>query len=203
VWLGLPQSKFLISILNYLRCELVHLNPNVITALSCFNMMCECSLGIPPDTSMFWYFYYPTHYDKQVFSGIGLTLRHNRRGEYLNTGFKGYWKDASQRWFHVDTHAEPPWQNNNLLPPLIENKQKEPEMTPCLEAPVKWVTELRQVGPEVCHCIEDFTLRWIRPLSHREKLAFECPQLADPNRDLSASKILNLVLWVCTNIVVW
>jgi hypothetical protein len=40
--LGLPPSKFLISILNFLRCELVHLNPNVITALSSFTMLCEC-----------------------------------------------------------------------------------------------------------------------------------------------------------------
>jgi hypothetical protein len=51
--LGLPPSKFLISILNYLRCELVHLNPNAITTLSCFSMMCECWLGIPPDNSLF------------------------------------------------------------------------------------------------------------------------------------------------------
>jgi hypothetical protein len=41
-WLGLPPSKFLVSILNFLRCELVHLNPNTITTLSCFSMLCEC-----------------------------------------------------------------------------------------------------------------------------------------------------------------
>jgi hypothetical protein len=32
--LGLPPRKFLISILNYLRCELIHLNLNAITVLS-------------------------------------------------------------------------------------------------------------------------------------------------------------------------
>jgi hypothetical protein len=40
--LDLPPSKFLVSILNFLKCELVHLNLNVITALSCFTMLCEC-----------------------------------------------------------------------------------------------------------------------------------------------------------------
>jgi hypothetical protein len=51
--LGLPPSKFLISILNDLMCELVHLNSNAIAALSYFSMLCECWLRISPDTSMF------------------------------------------------------------------------------------------------------------------------------------------------------
>jgi hypothetical protein len=59
VGLGLPISKFLVSILNFLKCELVHLSPNAITTLSCFIMICECWLRIPPNTSMFWYFYSP------------------------------------------------------------------------------------------------------------------------------------------------
>jgi hypothetical protein len=78
VGLGLPPSKFLISILNFLRCELAHLNPNAISALNYFTMLCECWLGITPDTSLFWYFYGSTWYDKQVFSGIGLSLRRHR-----------------------------------------------------------------------------------------------------------------------------
>jgi hypothetical protein len=57
--LGLPPSKFLSSIMNFLGCELVHFNPNTIVALSCFAMLCECWLGITPDTSLFWYFYSP------------------------------------------------------------------------------------------------------------------------------------------------
>jgi hypothetical protein len=52
--LGLPPSKFLSRITNYLGCSLVHLNPNVVFALSSFVMLCECWLGIPPDTSLFW-----------------------------------------------------------------------------------------------------------------------------------------------------
>jgi hypothetical protein len=39
---GLPPSKFLIAILNFLGCELVHLNLNAIAVLSCFTMLCEC-----------------------------------------------------------------------------------------------------------------------------------------------------------------
>jgi hypothetical protein len=69
--LGLPPSKFLSSIMNYLGCSLVHLNTNVVSALSSFIMLCECWLGIPPDTSLFWYYYSPTRY---AFSRIGLSL---------------------------------------------------------------------------------------------------------------------------------
>jgi hypothetical protein len=57
--LGLPPSKFLSSIMNYLGCSLIHLNPNTVSALSSFVMLCECWLRIPPDTSIFWYYYYP------------------------------------------------------------------------------------------------------------------------------------------------
>jgi hypothetical protein len=40
--LGLPPSKFLAAIMNFLGCELVHFNPNDIAALNCFTMLCEC-----------------------------------------------------------------------------------------------------------------------------------------------------------------
>jgi hypothetical protein len=72
--LGLPPSKFLSSIINYLECSLVHLNTNAISALSSFIMLSECWLGIPPDTSLFWYYYSPARYTKTIFSGIGLSL---------------------------------------------------------------------------------------------------------------------------------
>jgi hypothetical protein len=51
--LGLPPSKFLVSIMTFFRCELVQLNLNVIVASNCFTMLCECWLGIASDTSMF------------------------------------------------------------------------------------------------------------------------------------------------------
>jgi hypothetical protein len=51
--LGLPPSKFLSSTMNYLKCSLVRLNTNVVYALTSFVMLCECWLGIPPDTSLF------------------------------------------------------------------------------------------------------------------------------------------------------
>jgi hypothetical protein len=56
-------------------------------------------------------------------------------------------------------------------------------MTLCLSALVKRVAELREADLKACHCIEEFTLRWIHPLGHWEKLAFECPRLADPTRE--------------------
>jgi hypothetical protein len=50
---GLPPSKFLSSIMNYLGCSLVHLNSNAVSTLSGFVMLCECWLGIPSDISLF------------------------------------------------------------------------------------------------------------------------------------------------------
>jgi hypothetical protein len=41
---GLPPSKFLSSIMNYLGYSLVHLNSNTVSALSSFVMLCECWL---------------------------------------------------------------------------------------------------------------------------------------------------------------
>jgi hypothetical protein len=64
--LGLRPSKFFVAIMNFLGCELVHFNLNVIATLNYFTVLCECSLGIAPDTCLFWYFYSPTRYDKVV-----------------------------------------------------------------------------------------------------------------------------------------
>jgi hypothetical protein len=107
VGLRLPPGKFLVAILNFLRCELVHLNPGTIDALSCFTMLCKCWLRIALDTSLLWYFYYPARYDKTVFSRIMLLLHRHRRKEYLDATFKGCWKGASGKWFLVDMHVPP------------------------------------------------------------------------------------------------
>jgi hypothetical protein len=87
--LGLPPSKFLVSVLNFLRCELVHLNLNAIAVLSCFTMLCECWLGIAPNTILFWYYYSLALYDKTAFSRIGLSLHCHNRKEYLDATFRG------------------------------------------------------------------------------------------------------------------
>jgi hypothetical protein len=74
VGVGLPPSIFLSSIMNYLGCSLVHLNANAVSTLSRFVMLCECWLGIPPDTSLFWYYYSLARYTKTIFDGFGLFL---------------------------------------------------------------------------------------------------------------------------------
>jgi hypothetical protein len=79
--------------------------------------------------------------------------------------------------------------NKLLFPPFIKDKQDEPMMMPRLPALIKLVAELYEVGLKDCHYAEEFTLRWIRPLGHWEKLAFECPRLADPSRELVDGKI--------------
>jgi hypothetical protein len=72
--IGLPPSKFLSSIMNYLGCSLVHLNTNAILALSSFVMLCKCWLGIPSDTSLFYYYYSPARYTKTIFGEIDFFL---------------------------------------------------------------------------------------------------------------------------------
>jgi hypothetical protein len=42
VGVGLPPNKFLVSIMNFLGCSLIHVNPIAIAALSSFTMLCEC-----------------------------------------------------------------------------------------------------------------------------------------------------------------
>jgi hypothetical protein len=139
---GLPPSKFLSSIMNYLGCSLVHLNSTVVSALSSFVMMCDCWLGIPPDTSLFWYYYSPSQYTKTIFGEIGFSLRRNCGDEYIKATFKGCWKGAKQKWILVDMHDQPPWVNKLLFPPAIKNKRSEPPMTGCLAALTKRVAEL-------------------------------------------------------------
>jgi hypothetical protein len=72
-----------------------------------------------------------------------------------------------------------------MFPQAIKNKQMESSMTDRLAAPIKRVVELHQAGLEVCHCVEEFYLRWICPLDRRKTLAFECLRMADPCRDPS------------------
>jgi hypothetical protein len=78
--------------------------------------------------------------------------------------------------------------NMHLLPSLIDMKWGELKMTPRLAALVRRVAELYDSGLWALHYTEEFTLRQIRPLDHREKLAYECPWLVDPSREPAASK---------------
>jgi hypothetical protein len=55
--LGLPPSKFLAAIMNYLGCSLIHFNSNAIVVLNSSVMLCESWLGILSDSSLFWYYY--------------------------------------------------------------------------------------------------------------------------------------------------
>jgi hypothetical protein len=92
--LGLPPSKFQAAIMNYLGCLLVHFNANVIVVLSSFVVLCECWLEIPPDSSLFWYYYSPSQYVKFIYGGIRLSLHHHRWDEYIPALLKGCWKNS-------------------------------------------------------------------------------------------------------------
>jgi hypothetical protein len=66
-----------------------------------------------------------------------------------------------------------------------------------LDALLKHVVELRETRLKVCHCIEEFHLQRIHPLGRRDKCAYECPWMADPNREPTDGKfsILSLKYW--------
>jgi hypothetical protein len=72
-------------------------------------------------------------------------------------------------------HDQLQWVNKLQFPPAIKNNRSESLMTDRLAALTKCVAELRQADLKACHCIEEFYLRWIHPLSRRKKLTFECP----------------------------
>jgi hypothetical protein len=95
-------------------------------------------------------------------------------------------------------HVEPQWVNTLLFPPFIKDKRGEPPMTPRLANLVKRVAELREASLKACHCTKEFTLRQIHPLARRENLAFECPRLADPNREPADGKIFILQVLLVT-----
>jgi hypothetical protein len=192
VGLGLPPSKFLFSIMNYLGCSLVHLNANAVSGLSSLVILCECWLGIPSDTILFWYYYSPVRYTKILFSRIGHSLRCKRRDEYIKTTFKSCWKGTQQKWILVDMHVQPPWVNKLLFPPAIKNKRMESPMTDRLAALIKHVAELCQASLEACYCVEEFHLWRIRPLDRRKTLAFECPRMDDPSRHPSEGDLFIL-----------
>jgi len=88
--------------------------------------------------------------------------------EYIKATFKGCWKGVQQKWILVDMRDQPPWVNKLLFSLAIKNKRLEPPMTDHLAALTKCVAELCLAGLEVCHCIEEFYLRWIRPHGNRK-----------------------------------
>jgi hypothetical protein len=73
-------------------------------------------------------------------------------------------------------------------PPIIKDKRNDLLMNNRLTALVKRVAELREDGLRACHCVEEFHLRRICPLGHREKLSFECPRLSDPSCEPAKGK---------------
>jgi hypothetical protein len=79
------------------------------------------------------------------------------------------------KWLLIDMYDKPQWTNRQLYSPLVDKKRGEPKMTPRMAALVKRVVELCAVGLRACHCTEEFTLRRIHPLGHRDKLAYDCP----------------------------
>jgi hypothetical protein len=84
----------------------------------------------------------------------------------------------------VEMHEPVPWVNKLLFPPDVTDKRNEPRMLARLSDLIKWVAELQKAGLKACHCTEEFYLQRIHPLGRRERLAYDCPSLADPVTNL-------------------
>jgi hypothetical protein len=54
---------------------------------------------------------------------------------------------------------------------------------------VKCLAELCEAGLKACYCIEEFHLWQIRPLGRRDKCAYECPWMVDPNCEPADGKV--------------
>jgi hypothetical protein len=82
--MGYPPSKFLISFYRFYVLEIVHLNPNVIFALSSFVILRACWLGIEPNLDLFRYFYSRATYStKEVVHTARFSLRSHRMAQYI------------------------------------------------------------------------------------------------------------------------
>lgn len=170
--LGFPPSKFFESFCLFFNLEPLHLKTNVVSALSVFVMLCECWLGIPPCLKLFRYFHLLSYYRHDgIVHSIGVQVRRNKRNEYIPYNGRGSWR-----------HDPSPILGRGLLPHLTEKKRSPPLLTPRLNKLIARVRELRAAGLHATHCAEEFIIRRIRPLGHRNKLAFACPRDSDPNR---------------------
>jgi hypothetical protein len=152
--LGLPPSKFLVTIMGYLNYELFHFNSKAISALNTFVMLCECWLGITSDTSLLRYYYSPARYSKVIYGGIELSLHHHRRDEFILASFKSCWKGSEERRILVDMHKPTMWGNKLMFPPIIKYKRNKLPMNVFLTVLVKRMAELREAELMACHCVE-------------------------------------------------
>ena len=71
--LRLPESDFLIEVLNHYGIELVHLVSNSVLVLSVFAHMFEAFLGIDPSLRLFR-FYYQIIHNKKAAGALGSFL---------------------------------------------------------------------------------------------------------------------------------
>jgi hypothetical protein len=73
--------------------------------------------------------------------------------------FKGCWKNSQKKWFLIDMHVQPSWENKLLFPLVIKAQRKELPMTTRLAALVMRVSELRTAGLKAYHYIKEFQHR--------------------------------------------
>jgi hypothetical protein len=179
--------------LNIWICRILILLKNrVLHVLSSFVKLCECWLRTPLDSYLFCYYYPASQYAKLICDGIGLSLRRHRRDEYILALFKGCWKHSQKKWFLVDMHVQPSWENKLLFPPVIKAQRTKSPMNMYLAALVKHAVVLRKARPKACHCIKEFHLWWFRSLGRRDKCVYECLWMADPSHEPAVGKLSSL-----------
>jgi hypothetical protein len=76
---GLLVCDFLRGLLDHYQIELVHLKPNSILQIAVFVHLCEAYLGIPPNFSLFKYYFFLKYQsstaNQKVIGGIGQQTR--------------------------------------------------------------------------------------------------------------------------------
>jgi hypothetical protein len=84
-----------------------------------------------------------------------------------------------------------------MFPPVVKAQRKEPLMNVQLATLVKRISELRKARLKAFDYIEEFHHRRICPLVHRDKWAYECSRMVDPNREPADGtlSILSLKCW--------
>jgi hypothetical protein len=157
VVLGLPPSKFLAAIMNYLGCSVVHFNPSAIATLNTSVMLCECGWGLHQTLACFGTItpYPGTPNSSMAGSDCPCVVITEMS---ISRHFSRAALKIPKKWFLVDMHVQPSWEIKLLFPLVIKAQRQEPPMITRLTTLFSHISELCGAGLKVCHYIKEFHL---------------------------------------------
>lgn len=122
--LRLPESDFLIEVLNHYRIELVHLVPNSVLVLSIFAHMFEAFLGITPSLCLFR-FYYQIIRNKKGSGALGslyFKFQDTDKRVFPFLATKNSNPSWNKKWFYSEVPKESRITYNRSTPPEWSSK---------------------------------------------------------------------------------